>query len=908
MACVDPVDPNAEASRPGGSRFDHSGLIEDAMRQAADASAWRERIRGSLTRTQPAGERTGSRTRDQFVDPGRFPAGTVLADRYRIIEMLGKGGMGEVYRVDDLKLGQSIALKFISRATADAALASDDMHHEVRIARQVSHPNVCRVYDIGEIEGHPFISMEYIDGENLGALLKRIGRLPPAKALDVARQLCAALAAAHDAGILHRDLKPTNVMIDGRGKVRITDFGLAGLAEQFQAGDIRAGTPAYMAPEQLAGREVSVRSDLYSLGLVLYEVFTGEHAFQLRNDSRGSRPTPTRPSRVVDDIDPQVERVILRCLERDPAQRPPSALAVAAALPGADPLAAALAAGETPSPEMVAAAGAVAQVSGRTALGAYVLVLVGVLTIAWLNSRAYLFALVPLPKPPQVLADHARAVIETLGHRSTPSDSACGFQEDAGVLRGLARDYGPQAWSRVAQRPGAIYFWYRESPEPLVARDVGGVVTADDPPPLDPGMLNIRLDPRGRLLELRVVPAPDPARAAPAPIDPVRLLTLAGLTPDDFRPSDTPVTPSVFCDTTAAWEGSAADFGDVPVRVEAGACGGRVNYFRISRAGLPTPPGPRRDWSDTALQASRMIISAISLFGGALLAWRNLRLGRGDRRGTTRIATYVFASYILVWLLLADHVASPDGEWDLFLRGVARALFFAVWAWVLYLALEPYVRRLWPDSIITWSRLLAGRWRDPSVGRDVLIGGLLGVVSQGVALADQFVPQWLGFSAGRPLPAFLDTLLGLRQATGQVLWSQVNACFQPMFALVIMLVFRVVLRSLHAGYAAVWLLFVAWLVLSRHALNDPALLVDLALFGPLVATWIYVLNRFGLLAAIAGYLFVSLLSYFPLSLDLAAWHAETSLLLLACSFALATFGFATSVRGRSVFDDEVAPA
>src|SRR6185436_18955274 len=130
---------------------------------------------------------------------------------------------------------------------------------EVRIARKVSHPNVCRVYDISEAEGHHFLSMEYVDGEDLTTLLRRIGRLPADKALEVARKVCAGLAAAHDKGVLHRDLKPANVMLDGRGNVMITDFGLAALAEQIAPGDVRSGTPAYMAPEQLEGRRAGLR-------------------------------------------------------------------------------------------------------------------------------------------------------------------------------------------------------------------------------------------------------------------------------------------------------------------------------------------------------------------------------------------------------------------------------------------------------------------------------------------------------------------------------------------------------------------------------------------------------------------------------------------------------------------------
>ncbi len=211
---------------------------------------------------------------------GGFTPGMVLADRYRIIGLLGRGGMGEVYRADDLKLGQPVALKFLPKALADDPVRREHFYAEVRIARQVSHPNLCRVYDIGELDGRHFLTMEFIDGEDLASLLKRIGRLPGDKAIDVARQLCAGLAAAHDKGVLHRDLKPANVMIDGRGRVRITDFGLAmAVGEEVPSGDA-SGTPAYMAPEQFAGKGASVRSDIYALGLVLYEIYTGRRAYE----------------------------------------------------------------------------------------------------------------------------------------------------------------------------------------------------------------------------------------------------------------------------------------------------------------------------------------------------------------------------------------------------------------------------------------------------------------------------------------------------------------------------------------------------------------------------------------------------------------------------------------------------
>src|SRR5208282_5124021 len=288
------------------------------------------------TATSPLPPRAASRppTRPSssadYLSEGLFLPGRLLAGRYRIIALLGRGGMGEVYRADDLTLGQPVALKFLpDEAARDQALL-ERFKNEVRIARRVSHPNVCRVYDVGDVEGHTFFTMEYVDGEDLASLLRRIGRLPEDKALDISRQLCAGLAAAHAKGVLHRDLKPANIMLDGRGQVVVTDFGLAGVVDQIPGSDVRSGTPAYMSPEQLEGKEVNAKSDIYSLGLVLYEIFTGKRAFSGESLAElvrvRSESAPSKPSTLVKDLDPAVERVILRCLEADPARRMSSAL------------------------------------------------------------------------------------------------------------------------------------------------------------------------------------------------------------------------------------------------------------------------------------------------------------------------------------------------------------------------------------------------------------------------------------------------------------------------------------------------------------------------------------------------------------------------------------------------------
>ena len=192
----------------------------------------------AVTRTSADPSASVSSVSDPMAD-ARFLPGTTFAGRYRIGGLLGRGGMGEVYRADDLKLGQTVALKFLPAALAGDPERLNRLLSEVRIARQVSHPNVCRVYDVGEADGHHYLSMEFVDGEDLGTLLRRIGHLPRDKAIEIARQLCAGLAAAHEQGILHRDLKPANVMIDGRGRAQdLTDFGLAGLAESFEGEDV----------------------------------------------------------------------------------------------------------------------------------------------------------------------------------------------------------------------------------------------------------------------------------------------------------------------------------------------------------------------------------------------------------------------------------------------------------------------------------------------------------------------------------------------------------------------------------------------------------------------------------------------------------------------------------------------
>lgn len=235
---------------------------------------------------------------DLFSDRKDFAAGDLLAGRYRMIARAGRGGMGDVWRADDLVLETQVALKLMRSANP---LDRTRILQEVRLARQITHPAVCRVFDVGEAGETIFLSMEFVPGEDLAALLRRSGRLTSARVIEIAHQICAGVAAAHAEGVLHRDLKPANVLIDPDGRVRITDFGIA-VCTGDGGPQAVMGTPGYMAPEQFdANGRVSERTDVYAIGVILYELVTGQphHPSQ-------SADGPSRLSLLAPDIDPQL--------------------------------------------------------------------------------------------------------------------------------------------------------------------------------------------------------------------------------------------------------------------------------------------------------------------------------------------------------------------------------------------------------------------------------------------------------------------------------------------------------------------------------------------------------------------------------------------------------------------------
>ncbi len=696
----------------------------------------------------------------------------------------------------------------------------------------VSHPNVCRVYDLGEADGRLFLSMEFIDGEDLSSLLRRIGRLPEDKALQVARKLCAGVQAAHDKGVIHRDLKPANVMLDGRGEPIITDFGLAGLAESIR--DPGSGTPAYMAPEQRAGREVTARSDIYSLGLVLHEILTGK-----RPDETGT----------ADGLNPVVKRVLDRCLQQDPAQRPASALSVARALPGGDPLEAALAAGETPSPEVVAAAGERIGLKRAHAAALVVATILGSmlpgLVRDWRGGRHRTTS-------PDELRVRARDLVRNIEKAESIPNEAFGLKFDADLGQLLQeRAVSPDSALQTQDR-----YWYRSSPLPFGALRQGLLprVWPDDPPLALPGMSLVVLDLRGRLIRYETVRA-NREEPASAPPDWDGLLRMAGIDKDKL-------TNSVSGANSVSWD--YTDGVGLHYQIDGLTDHGHLRKFHV-----------RGDWDTPAMPPAWPAIIETVLYGLAFwFAVQNYRLGRGDLVGARTVASVLFLTGV-AWLLL---VASDLRHWHARATPVDAIAQMAIMAGLVataYMAMEPFVRRSWPSLLVTWTRLVHGEWRDATVGRDALVGMAVTAFAGGIVFA-LFVAdrEILDLSPFQDTPHFLARLVG----------SVPTALGRSVMTTFVLFLLRLLLRRDWAAGATFVALFTAMLSGTTGA-HAPG---DLAAFAMVGVAHSWLLLRFGMLALWAAQVVV-VTSTLILTLDSSRWYAAYSYLAIAW-IAIMAFG------------------
>jgi len=821
--------------------------------------------------------------------------------------------MGEVYRADDLELNQPVALKFLPEWVSASPADIDRFRKEVRVAREVSHPNVCRTYDISAVEGQVFIVMEYIDGEDLASVLRRLGRPSRDKALEIARQLCLGLGAAHERGVLHRDLKPANVMIDGRGRVRITDFGLAGLAEEIAEDRAVAGTPGYMAPEQLANAPASVQSDLYCLGLVLYELFTGKRALD-SNDFAEIRRLQSdsairSPSSLVADMDPAVERVILRCLESGPRDRPTSAYAVLGALPGGDPLAAAIAAGETPSPELVASAGGAGSVRPAIAVGCVLLVALSVASLAITDQGRYR----GLTRSASALALTAEEVLARTGSSEVPHYSYSGFianhvylDQRARLDSIAARGNKPKSWAPE------ILYWRRWSPDALINPELHAPSpTLREPPPqLLPGSATVLLDPAGRLVALSVVPVSVASDSAARVPDWSALVSAAGFDSPRMSRATPNRLPAAKTDSVSAWRVQGPGESDQEATLIIGSLHGRVVHFSGEFGWGSTHEvlgrAPAIEGGEAGAWFELIWWSLLPLVASLLLGLRNLRLGRGDRRGATRLAVFVFLAYMF-WHLVALNVSQNGLRRALEIMmdsiPIGHALLHGVTVWFMYVALEPYIRRLWPRVLVSWARLISGRFRDPIIGRDILAGFVvaagLGAMVQLFAgiLAGQFGIRGSIYPSGDALQALTSpgVMVGIL-----VFWAAISV-LNVMAFFTLLLILRMLLRRNVPSIVGAALFLGGLSALELVGQQGPAMATVLSATS--VVGLAYLGLRFGLLAALVGVFVGQVLGEVPWTTDLSAWYADRTLIAAAVLAGLLAYGFTVALGGRSIFRD-----
>ncbi len=819
---------------------------------------------------------------------GRFLPGTRVAERYRIVSLLGRGGMGEVYRADDTRLNQAVALKFLPREMSQDPKRLEYFHNEVRLARQISHPNICRVHDIGEVDGQYFISMEYIDGEDLKTLLRRIGRVSGDKGAELAQQLCSGLAAAHAKGVLHRDLKPANIMIDGRGQIRITDFGLATGNVQGENTVGMSGTPAYMAPEQLLRGHTSVQSDIYSLGLVLFELFTGKPAHsaknldELRHLHRMSAPLSF--SQISSDVDPVALHAIRRCLEFEPQDRPSSAGELSNALPGGTPLEAALAAGQTPAPELVAASGSSLTISVSRAGWMLAGIALGLVLIGFVGDRTQSVSREANVLPPILLRFEADRLLRNIGYEAPDERDAVayGFDTIAAQQSNARRRQHDSTWPLLS-------FWYRESHAEFHT-DSHGIRTAGaarvdfDYPRMDmSGMRRLRLSPTGRLLEMQVFTTDSDHAFVKQTLTREELNTqwqawlpseIIGVSFCDLDLHETTVVPSVPCDEVHAWTGLWPD-SDRPVKFVTATLQGKPVFFQVADT---QPRNDQKPKSLAGLIIVTLVISVLNIVSFALVAL-NLYQGRWDRVGAWRMLAVFCVLGFLSRLCLAHHV---DSAWE---RGVvlvclSAAVGASLELWIYYVSFEPVIRRYSPELLVTWSRIVTGKWRDPRVGSDLMYGVAYGAIYMLVA---DLPLLWLNDLNRSTAP---EALLSASQMIGQMFGDLSISTLAAFVFTFIFTVGRQLTRSAIPGGVFAVLLGTFWLATSIE--------YPLSVWGfPLLATvtLLIVLLRHGLLATTIALATGRLLTL-PITLHTDRFWFGNSLALVAIILAVASLGAA----------------
>jgi serine/threonine-protein kinase len=768
-----------------------------------------------------------------------------------------------VYRAEDLRVGQQVALK-LSPLGVTGNRTTGRFAREVRLARGIAHPNVCRVFDLGEADGWSYLSMEYVDGETLESILTRIGRLPQEKAIDIARQLCAGLGAAHAQGVLHRDLKPSNIMLDGRGRVRIMDFGLAMRAAD-RAAQI-AGTPAYMAPEQVTGAVASEQADLYALGLVLYELFTGRRAIEVSTIAeRAHAVLDPDALEFQDKIDPAAQAVVRMCLAVDPRERPRGTSHVASQLPGGDAIAAALAEGRTLPPDIVASAQTKGTIAPVLAWTTFALIVGGVVSLAKAGGLLT-FTATEMPKPPDVLAERAQQILSGIGQTVSSADTENWFEAPA-----------------ITSGGRTLRFVYRTSPAPLVPQNLFHYVTRSDPPMDAAGMATVILHPSGRLLSFTRFASSDEGR--PDRASWADLLSAAGIAIGSIEQTAGDPRPPVPHDAVIGW--LARRPGDPPVSVHAATLADRPVYFDAIDPRVVESPRRLPSIGRNAGAEGLLWLFVAIIFGATIvMVRRNLREGEGDLHGARRLAIFMGSAGMLSIMLHAHHVANPTQELLLTLGVCGWVMVWSGFSWLSYVAFEPHVRHLWPRSLVSWTRLLGGKVRDPLIGRDVLLGIAAGVLIVGTSLLRIYLD---GDGPSSALAVALDSVRSPRHLLSRVVFAVADGIQYALGGFFVLLLLRLIFRR-------TWLAAILFVALFVPVSGNSATIAGVVHAAGGAALAVGVFLQIGLLAGVAMLTAERLLTHIPLTLDFNAWYAGYSIVVTLLVLGLAAWACSATLR------------
>jgi serine/threonine-protein kinase len=502
-------------------------------------------------------------------------------------------------------------------------------------------------------------------------------------------------------------------------------------------------------------------------------------------------------------------------------------------------------------------------------------------------------------------------VAESLGYTDPAADRAHGFLVRDDVLRHIrAQRRGPDRWAWLSEgRLAAVAFYYRTSPRRLVPLRPAPRPFVNDPPLMISGMVSMLLDTEGRLVQFLAVPpqrdadAPPAAGASPANWAP--LLAAAGFSEDRLTEAEAEWTPPVYADFRAAWTTTLAELGDLPLRIEAASYRGRPVYFNVvgpwtRPSRMEPPPQSAVGRAATAITAAMVALVLVVAF---VMARNNLRSGRGDRDGAVRLGVVVLVMGAASWVLGAHHVADAAQELDHFLVGMSLVLLQAGIIWLAYMALEPLVRRRWPTGIIGWTRLVAGEWRDPLVGRDVLIGLAAGV-GLGLALrGTMFLLTWLGVPPPTPGLVNFESFGGVHLLLSLLLGAMSNVLATSLVVVLLFVVIRLVVRWAPLAFAGATLLLALLIGGEIVAGEVPALEISMALG---VAAFVAAVAwRYGLLA-LAATLTVNQLTFVaPVVTDLATWYAPQTLTVLALLVGLAVVAFVNARAGEPMLGRRV---